>query len=157
MDDARRAAAVEQALPYIEKVVELLGYPPAAAKIYAYMLVRGGPVTVAELARATGLGRSTVAANIKLLEHDGLVYSVKRGRQRLYYLGSRLPQVLIRSARLLRDYMLQLLEAVERLRGQSPEIEAFYREAKILVEAVEKAIEVYEEVLTRRLGSPGGW
>ena len=61
---------------YIEKAVESIGYPAAAAKIYAHLLLAGKPATINQLASETGLGRSTVAMNLKLLEHNGLVYSV---------------------------------------------------------------------------------
>ena len=142
--------SIERLIFYIEKIVESMGYPAAAAKIYAYLVIRDGPATIDEIAAEAGVGRSTAATNLKLLEHDGLVYSVKRGRRKLFYARSALPYVMMYPAKVLKEYVEPLLEMLEGLRDKSQHYEQLHQEVKVFLEAATKAMQVFEAELRKR-------
>ena len=141
---------IERLIFYIEKIVESMGYPAAAAKIYAYLVIRGEPATIDEIAAEAGVGRSTAATNLKLLEHDGLVYSVKRGRRKLFYARSALPYVMMYPAKVLKEYVEPLLEMLERLRDRGQHYKQLHQEVKAFLEAAMKAMQVFEAELRKR-------
>jgi len=139
---------------YIEKMIESMGYPSAAAKVYAYLVLKGGPATITEIAGETSLGKSTVAMNLKLLEHDGLVYSVKQGKKKLFYARSALPMVIMYPAKILKEYGEPLLQALERLKDRDEKYRKLYREVTIFLQAYEKAMKVFQEEIRAHI-EPG--
>ncbi|WP_456422775.1 GbsR/MarR family transcriptional regulator [Thermococcus sp.] len=102
---------------YVEKILESFGYPPASARIYSHLLFSGKPMTITELARETGLGKSTVSTALRLLEHDGLVYYTKLGKKKLYRARSAFHRLLLFPDRILKEYILPLRKLLE----QNPE------------------------------------
>jgi len=132
---------------YLEKILESMGYPPAAARVYVFLMVSGTPMSISELARRTGLGKSTVATSLKLLEHDGLVYSYKKGRAKIYRARSALNKVLFFPTRILKEYIEPLesllepyAEGDERIKTLLEEIEEF----KKITSEIIKVIEAYQ-------------
>ncbi len=100
---------------YIEKILESLGYPPAASRIYATLLLSERSLTISELSRLTGLGKSTVSTSLRLLEHDGLVYYEKIGRSKVYTARSAFNRLLLFPTKILREYVEPLIDRIEAL------------------------------------------
>ncbi len=134
----------EELFFYMEKILESMGYPPAASRVYVYLMVYGRPMTINELAETTGLGKSTVATSLKLLEHDGLVYSYKRGRAKLYRARSAFNKILFFPTRVLKEY-IEPLEKILKEHSENPqikrildEIEEFSRITSEIIKVIEK-------------------
>jgi len=149
----KEEASLDRSLAfYIEKIVESMGYPAAAAKVYAYLVLREGAATISDIAAGTGLGKSTVAMNLKLLEHDGLVYSVKQGKQKLFYARSALPMVIMYPMKVLKEYGEPLLHALEKAKDRSEHLARLYREVTVFLHAYEKAMKVFEDEIKSHIG-----
>ncbi|WP_457750959.1 GbsR/MarR family transcriptional regulator [Thermococcus sp.] len=99
---------------YVEKILENFGYPPASARIYSYLLFAERPMTITELARETGLGKSTVSTALRLLEHDGMVYYTKSGKKKLYMARSAFHRVLLFPEKILKEYVVPLRRMLEK-------------------------------------------
>lgn len=99
---------------YVEKILESFGYPPASARVYSHLLFAGRPMTITELSRETGLGKSTVSTALRLLEHDGLVYYTKLGKKKLYSARSAFHRLLLFPTRILREYIVPLRKLLEK-------------------------------------------
>ena len=128
---------------YVEKMLESFGYPPASARIYAHLLFARKPMTITELARETGLGKSTVSTALRLLEHDGLVYYTKLGKKKLYRARSAFHKLLLFPNRILKEYVVplrKLLEANPEGREEIlRDIEEFERITRKIIEFLENA------------------
>ncbi len=128
---------------YVEKILESFGYPPASARIYANLLFAGKSMTITELAKETGLGKSTVSTALRLLEHDGLVYYTKLGKKKFYKARSAFRRLLLFPNRILKEYVVplrKLLEANPEGREEIlRDIEEFERVARKIIEFLESA------------------
>ncbi len=62
-----------------------LGYSPVHGKIIAFLLVKGGPAPLEEVAKGTGYSLSMVSLSLDLLEVIGLIKRSRRpGDRKLY-------------------------------------------------------------------------
>ncbi len=147
----------EEIFFYLEKILESMGYPPAASRVYVYLIVAGKPLTINELAQLTGLGKSTVATSLKLLEHDGLVYSYKTGRAKTYRARSALNKVLFFPTKILKEYIEPLEKLLREYAGDNPQLNELLKEIeefnKITYEII-RVIEKYREKTGEPLGEP---
>ncbi len=130
---------------YVEKILESFGYPPASSRIYARLLFSERPKTITELAEETGLGKSTVSTSLRLLEHDGLVYSTKVGKKKLYYARSALNRLLLFPDRILKEYVVPLRKLLEKNPEKNKNILKDVKEFEELARAILKLMEEYSK------------
>ncbi len=135
---------------YIEKILESLGYPPAASRVYAMLLLSEKPLTINELSKLTGLGKSTVSTSLRLLEHDGLVYYEKVGRSKIYTARSPFNQLLLFPTRILKEYVEPLMERLEGLSKGSDKYSKLLEELRQFAEISEEVIKVIQKFQSER-------
>ncbi|WP_297464805.1 helix-turn-helix domain-containing protein [Thermococcus sp.] len=133
---------------YVEKILESFGYPPAPARIYAQLLFSEKPKTITELARETGLGKSTVSTALRLLEHDGLVYSTKMGKKKLYHARSAFNRLLMFPERILKEYVVPLRKLLEQNPNENEKILKDVREFEELAKAILKLLDEFSKTNT---------
>ena len=83
-------AALEEFIEQMGMKTEAEGLSRAAGRLFAYLVVVGGPCTAEELGAALSMSRGNVSMTTRLLASKGLVERITRpGEQRIYY---RLPE-----------------------------------------------------------------
>jgi DNA-binding transcriptional regulator GbsR (MarR family) len=84
--DIRMHPNVERFVERLGLLWEVEGLPRIAGKIFGFLLVEGGELTLEELAEALQVSRGSVSTNTRLLEAQGSVERVTRpGDRRVYY------------------------------------------------------------------------
>jgi DNA-binding transcriptional regulator GbsR (MarR family) len=81
---SKESAAVE----FIERMglaAEAEGLPPIAARLFAFMLIEGGPCTADEIAEKLQVSRGSVSTNTRLLEGRGAIERFTRPGERQHY------------------------------------------------------------------------
>ncbi len=68
----------------VERLLERWGYNRTEGKIYAVLLMNGKPMTISELAKSTGLSRSSVSIALSNLTRDYLVTYRKEGKTKYF-------------------------------------------------------------------------
>ena len=131
---------------HIQRILESFGLPFSAATLYAHLLLRGEPATIAQLSTETGLGKSTVATALRILEQYNLVYYTKKGKTKLYHARSGLHQLLLFPTRMLREHIIPLRSILEQeqRREPKPHIERLLRDLKIFEQLAREVEELIE-------------
>lgn len=76
------------AAEFIERMglaAEAEGLPPIAARLFAFMLIDGGPCTADEIAEKLQVSRGSVSTNTRLLEERGAIERFTRPGERQHY------------------------------------------------------------------------
>jgi DNA-binding transcriptional regulator GbsR (MarR family) len=76
------------AAEFVERMglaAEAEGLPPIAARLFAFMLIDGGPCTADEIAEKLQVSRGSVSTNTRLLEERGAIERFTRPGERLHY------------------------------------------------------------------------
>ncbi len=69
----------------VTRIMGRWGYTHTDGKVYAYLLLSNGPMTINELTQVTGLSRSSISTSLSRLERDYLVTVRKEGKTKLFY------------------------------------------------------------------------
>jgi len=67
------------------EVASAIGYSPLHGKIIGVLLVKGGPVTLNDLAKLTGYSTGMVSLSLDLLEVLGVIKKIKKESDRKLY------------------------------------------------------------------------
>ncbi len=103
---------------FIHIVTQLMsrwGYSHTDGKVYAYLLLRDKPATIAELAKETGLSRSSISTSLSRLARDYVVTYRKEGKTKYFSaVPAFLEKFLQQPREILEREVLPLEEIVER-------------------------------------------
>ncbi|WP_297475660.1 helix-turn-helix domain-containing protein [Thermococcus sp.] len=103
---------------FIHIVTQLMsrwGYSHTDGKVYAHLLLRDKPATIAELAKETGLSRSSISTSLSRLARDYVVTYRKEGKTKYFSaVPAFLEKFLQQPREILEREVLPLEEIVER-------------------------------------------
>ncbi|WP_297520665.1 helix-turn-helix domain-containing protein [Thermococcus sp.] len=103
---------------FIHIVTQLMsrwGYSHTEGKVYAHLLLRDKPATIAELAKETGLSRSSISTSLSRLARDYVVTYRKEGKTKYFSaVPAFLEKFLQQPREILEREVLPLEEIVER-------------------------------------------
>ncbi len=103
---------------FIHIVTQLMsrwGYSHTDGKVYAYLLLRDKPTTIAELVKETGLSRSSISTSLSRLARDYVVTYRKEGKTKYFSaVPAFLEKFLQQPREILEREVLPLEEIVER-------------------------------------------
>jgi DNA-binding transcriptional regulator GbsR (MarR family) len=71
-------------LELVEQLLIKWGYAHSEAKVYATLLLEGRPLTISDIAKRTGLSRSSVSVSLNRLAEDYMVVVSKKGRTKMF-------------------------------------------------------------------------
>ena len=108
----------EDSRRFIHIVTQLMsrwGYSHTDGKVYAHLLLRDKPATIAELAKETGLSRSSISTSLSRLARDYVVTYRKEGKTKYFSaVPAFLEKFLQQPREILEREVLPLEEIVER-------------------------------------------
>ncbi|WP_456368381.1 GbsR/MarR family transcriptional regulator [Thermococcus sp.] len=112
----------------VERLLERWGYSRTEGKVYAILLMRARPMTISELAKETGLSRSSISVALSNLARHYLVTYRKEGKTKYFSaVPAFLEKFLQQPKEMLEREIKPMKEIVEDLvRNSGEEEKAFY-------------------------------
>ncbi len=112
----------------VERLLERWGYSRTEGKVYALLLMRARPMTISELAKETGLSRSSISVALSNLARHYLVTYRKEGKTKYFSaVPAFLEKFLQQPKEMLEREIKPMKEIVEDLvRNSGEEEKAFY-------------------------------
>ncbi|WP_232461021.1 GbsR/MarR family transcriptional regulator [Thermococcus radiotolerans] len=135
----------------VERIMIRWGYSATEGKIYAILLLSDRPMTITELAKETGLSRSSISVALSRLVREYLVTCRREGKTKYFtavpaFLEKFLRQpreTLEREVRPLEDIVKSMIEKSDD--GTRPRLEAILDDLKKLECVLELIIRLEEE------------
>ncbi|WP_297510573.1 GbsR/MarR family transcriptional regulator [Thermococcus sp.] len=146
----RRGQRDRRFIELVERLLERWGYSRTEGKVYAVLLMKARPMTISELAKETGLSRSSISVALSALARHYLVTYRKEGKTKYFSaVPAFLEKFLQQPREILEREIRPMKEIVEGLMENAGEEEkAFYmallEDLSTLECVLEKLIE-YEE------------
>ena len=146
----RRGQRDRRFIELVERLLERWGYSRTEGKVYAVLLMKARPMTISELAKETGLSRSSISVALSALTRHYLVTYRKEGKTKYFSaVPAFLEKFLQQPREILEREIRPMKEIVEGLMENAGEEEkAFYmallEDLSTLECVLEKLIE-YEE------------
>ena len=153
----------EAAAEFIERMglaAEAEGLPRIAARLFAYMLIDGGPRTADEIAGQLQVSRGSVSTNTRLLEGRGVIERFTRPGERQQYfrladdpLGRKfeqLPQHVRRWQAIVNDARHALPDEMTEAKDRLADVEDF---CEFALEIAESNLRAWRERRKKKIGA----
>ncbi|WP_457752022.1 GbsR/MarR family transcriptional regulator [Thermococcus sp.] len=142
----------------VEKLLMRWEYSHVEAKVYALLLLSDRPLTISELAKETGLSRSSISTSLGRLTREYLVEMRKEGRTKYFtarplFLEKFLEQpkvILEREVLPLEDVLRRMLDETDS-EERRRKLEEIMKNLRFLEYALLRLIEIEVDELERKL------
>jgi DNA-binding transcriptional regulator GbsR (MarR family) len=127
------------------------GQPRNTGRIYAYLLLQGGPAGLDQIASDLGVGKSGVSVGTRQLVQIGLARGIgERGSRRLLYEALYSVEAIMAARNSQARDLLSLLEQASRLSPDGPGRRELHDMAGMLQDFMDRAPEVFRQMREQR-------
>ncbi len=148
---AEKAKDKAKFIEIVERMLTRWGYGSTEGRVYAILLFHGKPMTISELAKETGLSRSSISIALSKLTREYFVICKRRSRVKYF---TAVPVFLEKFLKIPKDTLEREIEPlkviVERLvdeadEGRKRQLEEIKKELNVLECILRKIIELEEK------------